>query len=65
VPSLYDVAVFENKSPSFGPLLEDADAPQRLEDLMSIGLGREMVSVSQNLNIENKYFFTCLFLRIY
>jgi len=47
IPSKYDVAVFENKSPSFGPLLTDADAPADLDDLSSIGLGRTRTSVGR------------------
>ncbi|TFD76968.1 galactose-1-phosphate uridylyltransferase [Cryobacterium fucosi] len=47
VPSNYDVAVFENKSPSFGPLLSDADAPTGLDDLAAIGLGRIRTSVGR------------------
>jgi UDPglucose--hexose-1-phosphate uridylyltransferase len=47
VPSNYDVAVFENKSPSFGPLLTDADAPAGLDDLRTIGLGRIRTSVGR------------------
>ncbi len=40
IPSLYDVAVFENKSPSFGPELAGAAAPEGLDDLALLGLGR-------------------------
>ncbi|HSP75194.1 MAG TPA: galactose-1-phosphate uridylyltransferase [Cryobacterium sp.] len=47
VPSNYDVAVFENKSPSFGPLLTDADAPAGLDDLNTIGLNRIRTSVGR------------------
>jgi UDPglucose--hexose-1-phosphate uridylyltransferase len=47
VPSLYDVAVFENKSPSFGPLLRDENAPTGIEDLAAIGLGRTRTSVGR------------------
>jgi len=47
VPSNYDVAVFENKSPSFGPLLTDDDAPTGLDDLRTIGLGRIRTSVGR------------------
>ncbi|GAA1952541.1 galactose-1-phosphate uridylyltransferase [Microbacterium aquimaris] len=55
VPSLYDVVVFENKSPSFGPALaratDDApaadDAPRDLDDLDSPGLGRTRTSVGR------------------
>ncbi|TFB66070.1 galactose-1-phosphate uridylyltransferase [Cryobacterium sp. Hz7] len=47
VPSNYDVAVFENKSPSFGPLLTDADAPAGLDDLNTIGLNRVRTSVGR------------------
>jgi UDPglucose--hexose-1-phosphate uridylyltransferase len=47
VPSKYDVAVFENKTPSFGPLLTDTDAPAGLADLATIGLGRTRTSVGR------------------
>ena len=55
IPSLYDVAVFENKSPSFGPALAYAhgDAPQGvnpprgLDDLAALGLGRTRTSVGR------------------
>ncbi len=63
IPSAYDVAVFENKSPSFGPALavahpaasaatEDesrvAPAPPRgLDDLAAPGLGRTRTSVGR------------------
>ena len=47
IPSNYDVAVFENKSPSFGPLLADPSAPVDLEDLDRIGIGRTRRSVGR------------------
>lgn len=47
VPSNYDVAVFENKSPSFGPLLVDANAPHGIDDLAAVGLGRTRTSVGR------------------
>jgi len=47
IPDLYDVAVFENRSPSFGPLLEGDDAPAGLADLREIGLGRTRRSVGR------------------
>ncbi|MFT2815370.1 galactose-1-phosphate uridylyltransferase [Leifsonia sp. A12D58] len=47
IPSNYDVAVFENKSPSFGPLLEDDNAPTDLDDLTTIGLNRTRTSVGR------------------
>ncbi|MGZ0712519.1 galactose-1-phosphate uridylyltransferase (plasmid) [Coraliomargarita sp. W4R53] len=55
IPSRYDVAVFENKSPSFGPALAVAhdavpageDAPQSLEDLDAAGLGRTRTSIGR------------------
>ena len=49
IPSVYDVAVFENRSPSFGPaLLEDAaDPPHGLDDLAHLGLGRTRTSVGR------------------
>jgi UDPglucose--hexose-1-phosphate uridylyltransferase len=55
IPSLYDVAVFENRSPSFGPALAHAhgdapaaiDPPQGLDDLDAPGLGRTRTSVGR------------------
>ena len=55
IPSRYDVAVFENKSPSFGPALTEAlgdapagaDAPRDLDDLVAPGLGRTRTSVGR------------------
>lgn len=55
VPSRYDVAVFENRSPSFGPALAEphggapaaVDPPQGLADLATLGLGRERTSVGR------------------
>jgi UDPglucose--hexose-1-phosphate uridylyltransferase len=55
IPSRYDVAVFENKSPSFGPALaratDDApaaaDPPRGLDDLTEYGLGRTRTSVGR------------------
>jgi UDPglucose--hexose-1-phosphate uridylyltransferase len=55
IPSRYDVAVFENKSPSFGPALKEAhdsvpagvDAPRDLADLDAPGLGRTRTSVGR------------------
>ena len=55
IPSLYDVAVFENKSPSFGPALAEAvgdlpeasDPPRGLNDLAYLGLGRTRTSVGR------------------
>ncbi|WP_375387021.1 galactose-1-phosphate uridylyltransferase [uncultured Amnibacterium sp.] len=48
VPAQYDVAVFENRSPSFGPALGDAeDAPEGLADLASLAVGRTRTSVGR------------------
>jgi len=55
VPSLYDVAVFENRSPSFGPALNEATGgvpaatnPTRgLDDLAELGIGRTRTSVGR------------------
>ncbi|PPI56187.1 galactose-1-phosphate uridylyltransferase [Rathayibacter toxicus] len=47
IPSYYDVAVFENRSPAFGPLLEDAHAPTSLDDLRRRELGRTRTSVGR------------------
>ena len=44
VPSVYDVAVFENRSPSFGPAL---GVPGEAADLTSVGLRREHPSVGR------------------
>jgi UDPglucose--hexose-1-phosphate uridylyltransferase len=47
IPSLYDVAVFENKSPSFGPALTDPNAPTSLDDLVEVGIERTRTSVGR------------------
>ncbi|MEO8263478.1 MAG: galactose-1-phosphate uridylyltransferase [Pseudolysinimonas sp.] len=48
VPSLYDVAVFENRSPSFGPgLAGGPNAPRGLDDLAELGLGRTRTSIGR------------------
>ena len=48
VPDQYDVAVFENRSPSFGPAIGDVpDAPRGLADLNAIGIGRTRTSVGR------------------
>ncbi len=47
VPNDYDVAVFENKSPSFGPHVHDADEPRGLYDLTRIGIERTRTSVGR------------------
>ncbi len=55
VPSLYDVAVFENRSPAFGPALsvatgtapEASNPPRGLDDLSALGLGRTRTSVGR------------------
>ncbi|MFJ4175191.1 galactose-1-phosphate uridylyltransferase [Microbacterium sp. NPDC089696] len=55
VPSQYDVAVFENRSPAFGPALTAAhdgappavDPPRGLDDLATLGLGRTRTSVGR------------------
>ncbi len=55
IPSAYDVAVFENRSPSFGPGLAQAtgdapaaaDPPRGLDDLAHLGLGRTRSSVGR------------------
>ncbi|HWI30442.1 MAG TPA: galactose-1-phosphate uridylyltransferase [Microbacterium sp.] len=55
IPSLYDVAVFENKSPSFGPALAEAfdgapaasDPPRGLDDLSALALGKSRTSVGR------------------
>ncbi|WP_029259866.1 MULTISPECIES: galactose-1-phosphate uridylyltransferase [unclassified Microbacterium] len=55
VPSRYDVAVFENRSPAFGPALAAAtgaaprasNAPRGLDDLAALGLGRTRTAVGR------------------
>ncbi len=55
VPSRYDVAVFENRSPAFGPALPDgfggvpaaANPPRGLDDLAAPGLERTRTSVGR------------------
>jgi UDPglucose--hexose-1-phosphate uridylyltransferase len=52
IPALYDVAVFENRSPSFGPALGGpgagaADPPRGLDDLAAVGIGRTRTSVGR------------------
>ena len=49
VPANYDVAVFENRSPSFGPALAETadDPPQGLGDLAELGIGRSRSSVGR------------------
>ncbi|UWF78746.1 MULTISPECIES: galactose-1-phosphate uridylyltransferase [Microbacterium] len=55
IPSHYDVAVFENRSPAFGPALAEAtggapaasDPPRGLDDLAHLGLGRTRTSVGR------------------
>lgn len=55
VPSLYDVAVFENRSPSFGPALNEAtggvpaaeDPTRGLDDLAELGIGRTRTSIGR------------------
>lgn len=49
IPDKYDVAVFENRSPSFGPSLANAGASpeSELEALQSIGFGRSVPSIGR------------------
>ena len=47
IPGQYDVAVFENRSPSFGPALTHENAPADLDDLAEIGVGRLRTSVGR------------------
>ena len=47
IPDMYDVAVFENRSPSFGPLLTDHEAPEGVDALARLGMGRTRRSVGR------------------
>ncbi|WP_394555021.1 galactose-1-phosphate uridylyltransferase [Agromyces sp. MMS24-JH15] len=49
IPSTYDVAVFENRSPSFGPELAEpgADPASALAATRAVGIGRTLPSVGR------------------
>ncbi|WP_417563424.1 galactose-1-phosphate uridylyltransferase [Microbacterium sp.] len=55
IPARYDVAVFENRSPSFGPALAAAasaapageNPPTGLDDLQRLSLGRERTAIGR------------------
>ena len=55
IPADYDVAVFENRSPAFGPALIEAhheapaagDPPRDLDDLAHLGLGRTRTGIGR------------------
>lgn len=55
VPANYDVAVFENRSPAFGPALAEAvggvpearNSPRGLDDLAELGIGRTRTSIGR------------------
>ena len=47
IPAVYDVAVFENRSPSFGPALGEGDWSRDLDDLAELGLGRSRPSIGR------------------
>ncbi|MET8795206.1 galactose-1-phosphate uridylyltransferase [Nocardia sp. NPDC004568] len=52
IPDQYDVAVFENRSPSFGPTLANGAAgalpvPAGLDDMAALGFDRELVAVGR------------------
>ena len=47
IPDHYNVAVFENRSPSFGPVLAHENAPKDLQDLATIGLERTRTAVGR------------------
>lgn len=48
IPDRYDVAVFENRSPAFGPALGDAPgAPRGLDDLEQLGLESSRTAVGR------------------
>ena len=47
IPADYDVAVFENRSPSFGPALLDDASDDGAADLAELGLGRIRSSVGR------------------
>ncbi|MBB5632809.1 UDPglucose--hexose-1-phosphate uridylyltransferase [Cryobacterium mesophilum] len=47
IPDDYDVAVFENRSPSFGPALDGANSPLGLADLDELGIGRMRTAIGR------------------
>ncbi len=47
IPDRYDVAVFENRSPSFGPDVAAPSGGFTLDDLTSIGLGRSLPAIGR------------------
>lgn len=47
IPGNYDVAVFENRSPSFGPGLADAHTAAEIAESGSVGLGRAAAAVGR------------------
>jgi UDPglucose--hexose-1-phosphate uridylyltransferase len=47
IPDNYDVAVFENRSPSFGPMLIDENDSVGVDELVTVGLGRSRTSVGR------------------
>ena len=47
IPANYDVAVFENRSPSFGPSLADPEVPSALESLREVGIERTRTSLGR------------------
>jgi UDPglucose--hexose-1-phosphate uridylyltransferase len=47
VPNIYDVAVFENRSPSFGPALSGDGAPESLAELSEVGFERSLTSIGR------------------
>jgi UDPglucose--hexose-1-phosphate uridylyltransferase len=47
IPDRYDVAVFENRSPSFGPALGDRGAGDQLADLRELGFERRHPSIGR------------------
>jgi UDPglucose--hexose-1-phosphate uridylyltransferase len=47
IPSNYDVAVFENRSPSFGPALEGENTSTALSELQDLGIGRSRTAIGR------------------
>nr|WP_051138818.1 galactose-1-phosphate uridylyltransferase [Agromyces italicus] len=47
IPSRYDVAVFENRSPSFGPALAEAGVADPLAELRRVGIERRLPSLGR------------------
>ncbi len=47
IPDNYDVAVFENRSPAFGPTLGEESTPDAMAEVTGLGLSRERAAIGR------------------